>query len=31
MATRARELYAFSHPNPNDVLVADRAAGCAWR
>jgi hypothetical protein len=27
MATRARELYAFSHPNPNDVLVADPGRG----
>ena len=27
MATRARELYAFSHSNPNDVLVADPGRG----
>jgi hypothetical protein len=27
MATRARELYAFSHPNPDDVLVADPGRG----
>jgi hypothetical protein len=27
MATRARELYAFSHPNPRDVLVADLGHG----
>lgn len=27
MATRARELYAFSHPNPRDVLVADLQDG----
>jgi hypothetical protein len=27
MATRARELYVFSHPNPHDVLVADLDQG----
>ncbi len=27
MATRQRELYAFSHANPDDVLVADPAPG----
>ena len=27
MATRARELYAFSYPNPHDVLVGDLAQG----
>jgi hypothetical protein len=27
MATRARELFAFSHPNPDDVLVADPEPG----
>jgi hypothetical protein len=27
MATRARELYAFSYPNPRDVLVADMEHG----
>jgi hypothetical protein len=27
MATRARELHAFSHPNPDDVLVAECGRG----
>jgi hypothetical protein len=27
MATRQRELHAFSHPNPDDVLVADVGRG----
>ncbi len=27
MATRARELFAFSYPNPRDVLVADPERG----
>src|SRR6267143_150194 len=27
MATRQRELHAFSHPNPDDVLVADAPRG----
>lgn len=27
MATRARELFAFSYPNPDDVLVADPERG----
>jgi hypothetical protein len=27
MATRARELFAFSHPNPDDVLLADPEPG----
>ncbi len=31
MATRARELFAFSYPNPRDVLVADPEQGSASR
>lgn len=27
MATRSRELYAFSHPNPEDVLMAEPGRG----